>query len=237
MTTQSVAEVWKDVKGYEGRYRISSHGRVWSVKRKDALGRTVGGKYLRQHFSSVKYPMLALRDGKETKYFQTHKLVAENFLGPCPEGFIVHHKNSNKEDNRVENLEYVSRSENSQRAYDDGSNSYRGTKHGFSKLNEFQVRVIRRLTGDLGYVETSRVFGLSHMTVANIRKGISWKHVTHPDYAGMLARNEALRFGHESTEEAGTLQEDLANTRNLITSLSEKHGITFDDFLDLLCTA
>jgi len=55
---------------------------------------------------------------KVFKYKAVHRIVAEVFIGPCPEGYVVDHLNREKLDNRVENLEYVTPSENSKRKAD-----------------------------------------------------------------------------------------------------------------------
>ena len=98
-------EVWKPVIGYEGRYEVSSLGRVRRVK---------DGSLLR--FSdSHGYKRVCLYAGsrRSAKRFHVHRLVAEAFLGPpVPDAGEINHKNEDKADNRVANLEWCTRAYN-----------------------------------------------------------------------------------------------------------------------------
>ena len=93
-------EQWKEIKGYEGLYDISDKGRYYSHPRPYCKGGygygNERGKYLSISLSNKT---------KETKYI--HVLVWEAFNGEIPEGYVVHHKNHNRKDNRLENLELL----------------------------------------------------------------------------------------------------------------------------------
>ncbi len=106
-------EQWKDIDGYDGIYQVSTAGRVRSKPRK-VYTYIKPGRYLRQHNNSCGYLYLSLTkpDGTIAKHQYVHRLVAEAFL-PNPNGLKqVNHKNFDKEDNRVENLEWVTPQEN-----------------------------------------------------------------------------------------------------------------------------
>ena len=97
-----MAEEWKWIKGYEGLYQISNFGRVKSFHKKKIDGeiRSVkhsGGWYL---------TLPLLKDGIK-KSVRIHQLVAETFIGPIPKGYHVHHKDGNRQNNRVTNLEII----------------------------------------------------------------------------------------------------------------------------------
>lgn len=97
-------EVWKDVVGHEGRYSVSSLGRVYSH-----LGRG-GIRKPGKHTGGYLQVSLCIEGKGVSRYI--HRLVMEAFIGSCPEGHNVNHKNFNKEDNRLENLEYITIQEN-----------------------------------------------------------------------------------------------------------------------------
>jgi hypothetical protein len=99
-----VEEVWKTIEEFP-RYEVSNIGRV----------RQVQTKHVRTPFNNGNYYQVDLYPGKQTR--QIHRLVAENFLGKHP-GMHVNHKNGNKLDNRLDNLEWCTPSENIQHAYD-----------------------------------------------------------------------------------------------------------------------
>lgn len=96
-------EIWKDVKGKEGRYQASNEGRVKSldiiVIRKNGRKHTVKGKILSQHIDSRGY----LRCG----IGKIHKIVAETFVDNPNNYSTVHHKDHNKLNNNATNLEWI----------------------------------------------------------------------------------------------------------------------------------
>lgn len=159
-----MAEVWKAVPGYEGLYEVSDQGRVRSVDRvvqcTDGRARHLQGKELTpyQEWSGHVYVFLGRKNRRKV-----HKLVAEAFMGPCPEGLVVRHLNGNPADNHVGNLAYGTQADNLHDCY-----SY-GTKMGQGKLTAEQVHQIR----DLLYLRVPQAviaaqFGISQQSVSNI---------------------------------------------------------------------
>lgn len=109
-------EIWKPISRYEGFYEVSDKGRVRSldrlVKGRVDNDRLFQGKILSPETTYQGYKRVRLsREGKPKK-FTVHKLVAQEFIGECPEGLVINHIDENKANNRVENLEYVTQKEN-----------------------------------------------------------------------------------------------------------------------------
>lgn len=98
-------EEWKDIAGYEGRYRVSSAGKVLSL----ASGRTLSPNPDRKGYFGVNL-YKGSRDSR--KRIPIHVLVATTFIGPRPEGMDICHNDGDKTNNYVENLRYGTRSEN-----------------------------------------------------------------------------------------------------------------------------
>lgn len=100
-------EIWKDVVGFEGAYQISNRGRIKSFKRLKT------GKILSNVNKTGWYLNVVLKYKKRQRYVKIHQLVAEAFLGKRPfDNAEINHKDANKQNNCVENLEYVTRLEN-----------------------------------------------------------------------------------------------------------------------------
>ena len=101
-------ETFRPVPGYEGLYEVSDHGTVRSLRRPGVCAKTLKPETERRGYKRVR---LCINGG--SKHIMVHRIVAAAFLGPRPEGFQVNHIDENKENNRADNLEYVTPKENS----------------------------------------------------------------------------------------------------------------------------
>jgi hypothetical protein len=97
-----MVELWKDISGYEGLYKISSHGRVWSCRLNKAMSLKINKGYL----------MVNLKIDKAEKNCSVHRLVAMAFLENPQNKREVNHLDEDKLNNRVENLQWVTSKEN-----------------------------------------------------------------------------------------------------------------------------
>lgn len=105
-------EIWKDISGYNGVYQISNLGRVRSCE-----GKSGDYSIRAPRFCGKGYRSITLHDSGKRRYFLIHRLVAEAFL-ENPHGFPqVNHKDGNKQNNCVNNLEWCTNSENMNHAY------------------------------------------------------------------------------------------------------------------------
>lgn len=128
----SPTENWRDIPGWEGYYQVSDHGRVRSVDRvvdrSDGRRNRLRGKVLSLSARASGHIGVTLRRGKLTTY-GVHQLVAAAFIGPRPEGMEVCHNNGDPADNRVENLRYGTRSENTRDRVDHGTHPHTRRTH------------------------------------------------------------------------------------------------------------
>lgn len=98
-------EQWKDIPGYERLYQVSTKGNVRSYHK-------AGNRILKQHISKG-YCYATLIDDNRRKMVLVHRLVAQAFIENTENKPDVNHKDGNKTNNNVENLEWVTKSENS----------------------------------------------------------------------------------------------------------------------------
>ena len=105
-------EIWKDIEGYEGLYQVSSLGRVKSLSRRDRLNRVIQEKILKPQLHRTGYLQVILcKEGKRRSYL-VHRLVAETFIDNPEDKSQVNHKDEDKTNNKVENLEWMTAREN-----------------------------------------------------------------------------------------------------------------------------
>lgn len=104
-----MAEVWRDVAGYEGLYQVSNQGNVRSIDRTITDGcrtRLYKGKHLKQFIDHRGYKVVTLSNQGKLKQIKVHRLVAAAFI-PNPNGYPeINHKDERKCNNLVENLEW-----------------------------------------------------------------------------------------------------------------------------------
>ena len=115
-------EVWKNIPEYE-EYQVSNYGRVKSLDRiikqyghKNFYERVMRGKILKPRTQNGGYLIVCLSHNGKRIAKTIHRLVAITFIGNR-EGLDVNHKDGNKQNNKLENLEWVTRSENIKHDY------------------------------------------------------------------------------------------------------------------------
>jgi len=181
-----MSEIWRPIPGYEELYEVSNLGRVRRCPKVMALADDGRGRY----------PRVRLFKDQDGRFHRVHQLVAAAFIGEKPRGHEINHKNGNSTDNRPENLEYCTKSENIRHSIHvlgnptppSGANHNsktspetfpRGVKHGNAKLNDAKVRAIRKAyqSGEVSQPDLAREYGVSLKAIWMIVNGVTWKHV------------------------------------------------------------
>lgn len=185
-------ECWRPVRG--GHYEVSDLGRV---RRAVPGNGTWPGRILKPKRDKDGYLLVSLSIDGQISTEKVHRLVAEAFIGPYPTGLQVNHRNGDKTDNRVNNLEYVTAKENNQHAFDLGLNTQRlkmrelgrlggakvtdkrrGEHNGKARLTAEAVSRIRALArAGQSQSKIAPQVGVSKSAVKHVLRGRTWSHV------------------------------------------------------------
>jgi hypothetical protein len=159
-------EIWLPIVGYELLYEISNLGRVKSLLNNIILSQTQSSEYRR----------VVLTNNKIRKNKLVHRLVAETFIPNTNNKLFVNHKNGNKHDNRVSELEWCTSSENNSHAVK-FKKILRGSNNSASKLTEDDVLVIRKLVKTMSSRKVAKIYNMNKSTILDIKNNKIWTHV------------------------------------------------------------
>ena len=129
------------------------------------------------------YKKVCVKTENGIKNRLVHRLVLEAWIGPCPEGCVTNHKNGNKTDNRLQNLEYCTQKENMVHACGYGlcpkPPTTRGSECRLAKLTEEKILALRaEKDRKPGYLKRlSAQYGITPSTVSKILLRRIWTHV------------------------------------------------------------
>lgn len=169
-------EEWKDIVGYEGLYQVSNFGRVRSFKWKR--------EYILKQFSDTKgYLRVALYKNKTCKRRFVHLIMMESFFPVFDKTLQINHKDGCKYNNVLNNLEWVTPSQNVRHAIANGLKPKQyGEDIGTHKLTNEDVLSIRneysRGVRGKGYKTLGKKYKVSPRTIKFIVSGETWKEVS-----------------------------------------------------------
>lgn len=173
-------ERWRKVVGYEDYYLVSTHGRVYRKRRRTRDGRVLRGRYLKPWLRAG-YWCTGLTDSSmKQKFISVHVLVATAFL-PNPKCKPhVNHRDGDKTNCVLTNLEWVTRKENAQHASFIGLLAdKKGENHHLVKLTDSDVTTIRVMytTGSYSQRELARLFRVGQSAISRVVNGKRWSHI------------------------------------------------------------
>jgi hypothetical protein len=167
----------KEIKGYEDLYFATSNGQIWSCKRK---------QYLDQVPDQKGYLHVVLYKDGESKRCCVHRLVLSAFVPQPKDKDQVNHIDGNKQNNNLNNLEWVTNQENVQHAFKIGlEKAHYGEEHGMAKLTNEDVLTIRKLyaggitdfNNKYSQRELAKMYGVKQSTIWGILHRKNWSHI------------------------------------------------------------
>lgn len=159
--------IFQEIKGYRNKYLISDLGCVYSIKR---------NIFLKLQTNRYGYLYVDLCKNGKRKHFTIHRLLANAFIFNPDNKPEVNHKDGNKLNNCIENLEWCTPLENTLHAHKNGFiKILYGENTSNHKLNENQVMQIHGMyMGGLSTIKLGRIFNVSHTTIVKIISGKHW---------------------------------------------------------------
>ena len=180
-------------------YEVSNLGRVRVVTENNCPTSHVGK--IIKHVIIKGYHIVCAYSRTGRRYsVRVHRLVAHAFLGPCPKGKQVNHKDGIKSHNSVDNLEYVSSKENIRHAWKLGLANYSGVNNMNSSLTEEDVILIKKLLNRKippSYKSIANQFGITEYVVKGIKFNRTYKNI-----GGKVKERDFLKFRHKNYPES-----------------------------------
>lgn len=177
-------EFWKDIPGYEDLYQVSNIGNIRSLDRfvdNSLHGKIkIKGKLMSKKLGTPRYYCVHLTKNGKRKSYLVHRLVGLAFIHNLYNYSDINHKNLNRLDNRVENLEWMTRSQNCFHAIAAGHRpNIFGEKSPNAKLKESDVLRIRSIYSSkkTTHKQIANEFNVSKSLVEVIVNRKAWKHL------------------------------------------------------------
>lgn len=174
-----MTKLWKPIIGYESLYEISNSGDIrrrrgfWCHSDRPVKLAPTNSGYLRVRLCNRQRPYIR---------YSVHRLVFENFIGPIPEDMTVNHLNGCKTDNRPENLELASMSEQMTHAYRTGlqARAVGEARKNVAKLTTAQAKAIKRRyrKGTVTAKMLAAEYGVSRGCAYAVATGRRWSHLS-----------------------------------------------------------
>lgn len=164
-----MSEIWRDIAGYDGLYQVSNLGRV------RRLHKHTPPRISKALPNRGGYLCVALCRGNKSKTCTIHRLVAMAFVSNPDNKPEVNHINGIKTDNRAENLEWCTRSENTRHALTTGLMT-QGEERYNAKLTAAQVVYIRENPDGLTGAKLADMFGVTATAVSYVQSGKTYRN-------------------------------------------------------------
>ena len=172
---------WRPVPDFVGLYEISDDGQIVRIATHGANPKAIR-RPVSPHLKPEGYYAVDIQQHQVRHRSYVHRMVWEAFRGPIPSGLEINHRDGNRKNNHIDNLEIVTRSDNMLHCFQTLSPSLNrvfGTAHHKAKLTPDDVMNILELSrGGSSQREIAKMFGVSKNAIRLILRGTNWNHLT-----------------------------------------------------------
>jgi len=182
-----IQEIWTRIPGYPD-YRISILGRIKRIRIAHNNQRWKAG-HIKKLKTQGRYLNTSLHKGIAHKQDYVHRLVLLSFVGQCPPSCECNHKDGNKLNNRLDNLEWTTHSKNELHAYKNGLKKGIGCPgrigelHPLHKLKNGEVWLIKKILASkrIAQIKIAEMFKVSQPAISKINIGKRWPHIVYTE--------------------------------------------------------
>ena len=155
-------------------YYADTNGNIYSKRVRKSKNKLSNKLYKLKLCNLCGYLIVVLYKNCKRNQFYVHRLILKTFVGNCPQYMESCHNNNDKQDNRLENLRWDTKSNNYKDRIKNGTTN-NDERNGYSKLNESQVKIIKELL-KIKYTEKniSQIFNVSRSCIAHIKQKRTW---------------------------------------------------------------
>jgi hypothetical protein len=176
-------EIWKTIDDYPD-YQASTFGNIRSidktVERIDGRSMRIKGRILKPEISNAGYFLVSVVKERRSYKKTIHRLIAKTFIKNTKNDKEVNHKDGNKLNNILVNLEWISPKENIQHAIKNGKFKIQGEFANFAKLKEKDVyEIVDKLRHGVKYKIISKKYNISKTQIWRIKYKKNWKHLKY----------------------------------------------------------
>ena len=171
-------EEWKIIEEFPD-YAVSNLGRIKRIRDGNTQSRVKAGKILKLNYKKNGYVYICLCRDNKKYYRRVHRLVLEVFKPICNiRNLQCNHKDGDKSNNKLDNLEWMTAKENQRHAFEKGLRIDYGENNNFSKLIEENVIEIKKLLkNNVSGIKISKLYNVSTSAISAIKTGRNWKHI------------------------------------------------------------
>lgn len=222
---------WVPLLGFDGLYEISDDGLVKTLTYRGYKRRTP--RLLTQH-SIYGYRYVTLTKDRRTYSVRVHRAVLGSFSGHYPPGMDCAHQNGVWDDNRLENLAWMTPKANTQQKWQHGT-MLAGERQSMAKLKDSDIPpIITRIKNGEDLRSIARSYGVSYTVIWYISAGKTWRGITGGEKLDIYPRGERASHAKLSEKDVIEIRNVYGKNGNTLRSLASDYGVSYSTIREIV---